>query len=194
MRILVIDNLEVVYFGLKCHFNSNLVAPIVYWASDLKQAESQIKNNKFDIVISELEFMDTDGLDILESLNRRYKTKFVLYTSLRNAFRLKWLKECSFIENVCFKEDSLSEFSTESNSEFGEQNSTNGYSSFLSKREEEVLSFVTMGLTNKIIASRLQLSDKTVATYKHRLLKKLGLNSELELFAFQNKLASVSVN
>ncbi len=194
MRILVIDNLEVVFFGLKCHFNFKFSAPVVDWAKDLKQAETQIRNNKYDFVISELEFMDTDGLDILESLNCRYKTKFVLYTSLRNAFRLKWLKEYSFIENVCFKEDGFGEFTIESNSEFGGQASVKGYSSFLSKREEEVLSFITMGLTNKSIASRLQLSDKTVATYKHRLLKKLGLSSELELFAFQNRLSNVSVN
>ena len=194
MRILVIDNLEVVYYGLKCHLNSKFSEPIVHWAGDLAQAERQIGKNPYDLVISELDFMDVDGLDILEALSKRYKTDFMIYTSLRNAFRIKWLKDCSFINNVCFKEDGFNAFTIETDVQFGRKIKAKTYTSFLSKREEEVLSFVSMGLTNKLIASRLQLSSKTVATYKHRLLKKLGLNSELELFAFQNRISNVSVN
>lgn len=194
MRILVIDNLEVVYYGLKCHLNSKFSKPVVHWASNLSQAESQINENHYDLVISELDFMDVDGLDILESLGKRYKIEFMLYTSLRNAFRIKWLRDCSFVNNVCFKEDGFSAFTVETDSQFGNKFRAKTEAAFLSKREEEVLSFVSMGLTNKLIASRLQLSSKTVATYKHRLLKKMGLNSELELFAFQNKRSNFSVN
>ena len=47
----------------------------------------------------------------------------------------------------------------------------------LSEREEEVLRLVARGHTNKEIAARLDLSVKTVETYKARSMEKLGLDS-----------------
>jgi DNA-binding NarL/FixJ family response regulator len=92
----------------------------------------------------------------------------------------------SFIKGVCYKEQAIEELKNlvcakESADEKVNIDNLLG----LSQREEEVLNFIIQGLNNKLIAARLQLSDKTVATYKHRLLKKLGLQSDYELFAFQ---------
>jgi two-component system response regulator FimZ (fimbrial Z protein) len=60
----------------------------------------------------------------------------------------------------------------------------------LSPREMEVLQYLARGISNKEIASRLFLSDKTVSTYKTRLCEKLGLSSLAALieFATLNKL------
>ena len=51
----------------------------------------------------------------------------------------------------------------------------------LSARELEVLLLIAEGLRNKEIADKLQLSQKSVETYRGRLLKKLGYNSTAEL-------------
>jgi len=51
----------------------------------------------------------------------------------------------------------------------------------LSTRELEVLCFIAEGLRNKEIADRLQISQKSIETYRSRLLKKLGYNSTAEL-------------
>jgi len=60
----------------------------------------------------------------------------------------------------------------------------------LSPREVEVLQYLARGMSNKGIAARLGLSDKTVSTYKTRVLDKLGLSSLAALieFAALNKL------
>ena len=57
----------------------------------------------------------------------------------------------------------------------------------LSEREAEVAKLTAAGHGNKEIASRLDLSVKTVETYRARSLEKLGLKSRAELvrYAFQ---------
>ena len=54
----------------------------------------------------------------------------------------------------------------------------------LSRRESEVLSLFAMGKSNKTISEELKVSDKTVSTYKLRLLKKLNVKSLVELVNF----------
>lgn len=54
----------------------------------------------------------------------------------------------------------------------------------LSDREEEVLRLIARGHTNKDIAARLDISVKTVETYKTRSMEKLGLGSRAEIVKY----------
>lgn len=54
----------------------------------------------------------------------------------------------------------------------------------LSDREEEVLRLLALGYSNKEIAARLELSVKTVETYKSRSLEKLGLSSRADIVRY----------
>lgn len=56
--------------------------------------------------------------------------------------------------------------------------------SALSAREVEVLQHLARGVSNRDIAGRLSLSDKTVSTYKSRIQEKLGLSSLAGLIEF----------
>ncbi len=56
--------------------------------------------------------------------------------------------------------------------------------SSLSAREVEVLQHLARGVSNRDIAGRLSLSDKTVSTYKSRIQEKLGLTSLAGLIEF----------
>jgi len=53
-----------------------------------------------------------------------------------------------------------------------------------SKREFEIISMLCQGLSSKEIASILSISQKTVATYKRRIIDKLNLNSSRDLIKF----------
>lgn len=57
-------------------------------------------------------------------------------------------------------------------------------SSFLSKRETEVLRMLAQGFTNQQVADALSLSVKTAETYRVRLTRKLGVKSRAELFRY----------
>jgi two-component system, NarL family, response regulator NreC len=54
----------------------------------------------------------------------------------------------------------------------------------LSEREEQVLRAVAWGHSNKEIAGQLQVSTKTVETYKARIADKLGLRSRTEMVRY----------
>jgi DNA-binding NarL/FixJ family response regulator len=56
----------------------------------------------------------------------------------------------------------------------------------LSHREVQVLKLLVKGYANKNIAKELDISDKTVSTYKLRLLNKIGGHSTVDLINFAN--------
>lgn len=62
----------------------------------------------------------------------------------------------------------------------------------LSDRELQILQMLGAGLTPSVIANRLNLSIKTVSTYRTRLLGKLDLQTTGELirYAIENKISS----
>jgi DNA-binding NarL/FixJ family response regulator len=62
----------------------------------------------------------------------------------------------------------------------------------LSEREFEVLRLIASGKTVSEIANMLALSDKTISTYRARILEKMGLktNAALTYYAIQHKLVS----
>ena len=54
----------------------------------------------------------------------------------------------------------------------------------LSEREHEVLRLIAQGFTNKEIAAQLEISIKTVETYKSRSMQKLGLRGRADIVRF----------
>jgi DNA-binding NarL/FixJ family response regulator len=54
-------------------------------------------------------------------------------------------------------------------------------SSPLGKREREVADLIAEGMSNKEIASRLFLSERTVETHVYNILNKLGFSSRVSI-------------
>jgi DNA-binding NarL/FixJ family response regulator len=59
-----------------------------------------------------------------------------------------------------------------------------GPAPLLSERESEVVRLVARGYSNKEIASKLDVSVKTVETYRYRAVEKLGLRSRADLVRY----------
>lgn len=62
----------------------------------------------------------------------------------------------------------------------------------LSQREIEVLKLLSTGKSNKDISEELEISDKTVSTYKLRLLNKIGAKSVVDLINFANNYPQIT--
>lgn len=60
----------------------------------------------------------------------------------------------------------------------------------LSRRESEVISLIAEGLSNKMIASRMNISETTVRHHLTSIFAKLGVSDRLELlvYAYRNKI------
>lgn len=54
----------------------------------------------------------------------------------------------------------------------------------LSDREADIPRFIAQGYSNKEIAARLEISVKTVEVHKANTMKKLGLNSRIDIVRF----------
>lgn len=54
-----------------------------------------------------------------------------------------------------------------------------GHDLGLTRREQQLIQMIDRGLTNKEIASELNLSEQTVKNHVHRMLRKLGANDRL---------------
>jgi DNA-binding NarL/FixJ family response regulator len=54
----------------------------------------------------------------------------------------------------------------------------------LTKRESEIIGLVANGASNKEIASKLNITDKTVKCHLFRIFKKLNIKSRLQLVRY----------
>lgn len=64
------------------------------------------------------------------------------------------------------------------------QNERGGLTTALSERETDVLTLIAQGQPLKQIASSLNVSARTVETYKTRAMEKLGLNTRADIIRF----------
>jgi DNA-binding NarL/FixJ family response regulator len=72
------------------------------------------------------------------------------------------------------------------------RNPTSPATAVFTGREEQVLAFLTQGFSNKEIAYRLEISEKTVKYYLTRVLKKLHVRNRVEAALYASNRASVS--
>ncbi|MEU8581327.1 response regulator transcription factor [Streptomyces abikoensis] len=59
----------------------------------------------------------------------------------------------------------------------------------LTRREQEVANYLSMGLSNMQIAGRMQVAENTVKTHVSRILAKLGLRSRVEIALLAQELS-----
>lgn len=66
----------------------------------------------------------------------------------------------------------------------------------LTPREIEVLKFVTEGMPNKEIASKLGVAEKTIRNHLYNIFKKIDVTDRTQaaIFALENKISSIEVN
>ena len=206
-RILLVDDHAVVRDGIKRMFGE-WPGTVSFGEADspataLKLAEEQ----DWDVVVLDLTLGNRSGLEALKDLRKLRPRLPVLILSMhseeqyaRRAFRAGasgyLTKDCSREEllRAVQKVISGSKYVSPSLAEnlvLDLERGGNGPShESLSNREFEVLRMIASGKTVGEIAEILALSDKTISTYRARILEKMGMktNAELTHYAIQNKL------
>jgi two-component system invasion response regulator UvrY len=206
-RILLVDDHAVVRDGIKRMFGERPGAAVFGEADSPESALKLAEEQEWDIVILDITLGDRSGLEVLKELRKTRPRLPVLILSMhseeqyaRRAFRAGAsgyvTKDCSREELVAAvqKVTSGSKYITAALAEKLvidlERGTAGPPHEALSDREYEVLRWIASGKTVSEIAEILSLSDKTISTYRSRILEKMGMktNAELTHYAIQNKL------
>ena len=203
-KVLLVDDHEVVRRGLKQllleEFSSMRFGEATYAADAMKC----MTESEWDLVLLDINLPGGSGLDILPTIKRKYPKTAVLVLSsyIEEEFAVRsfklgadgYLTKTSVADEMVAAVRKLLEggkyvsasLAERLASEFGPSRRIASHET-LSPRELEILCHVARGLTAKDIAHLLQLSEKTVGTYRSRVSEKLGLSTNVELARYALK-------
>jgi DNA-binding NarL/FixJ family response regulator len=204
LRIFLAEDHSMVREGLKALINAHTDMEVIGEAGDGQTAVQQAKELQPDIVVIDVSMPKMNGQEatakILEvcahvkvlALTRHTDTGFIqqLFRAGASGYVLKQSASAQLIEAIhtiaagnhyidpAITGKVISSYaSRQIKLNIGEQN-------LLSDREEEVVKMVAWGYSNKEIASRLDISVKTVEAHKSNAMKKLDLRSRIDVVRY----------
>ena len=206
-NILIIDDHEVVRDGVKRIVDEALGVVAFGEATTAPEAVKLVREQKWDVVVLDLSLGGRNGLGVLKDLKQIRPGLPVLILSMhseeqyaRRAFkagaagyvtkdspRAELVKAIGkVIEGGRYVSPGLAEKLVV----YIEADIDHPLQETLSDREFEVMRLIASGKTVGEIAGILSLSDKTISTYRTRLLEKMRMktNAELTRYAIKNGL------
>ena len=208
IRVFVADAHPIVHKGLKAVFRNSNEIRIVGKGLHYRDLVDYLRSKKVDIVVLEIELPGFEEIRTLRKLKDQYtKVRFLVFTALsEEIYAISALKygASGFLckDNPLNKiKDAILKISTGGvyiSNELAEHMAFNetganprALINQLSEREIQVLRLLVNGKRNKEIAISLSISDKTVSTYRSRLMKKLKVKNLVEML---NKLQHIDLD
>lgn len=198
-KILVADPHPIINIGIsKIVSGIDTNFRILSSVSNGKDLWDTLKVHTPEVLFLELDLPETFGIQTIKDIKTRYRgTKIIVFSQQpdeiyalstikagASAYISKMVHGNEFklaFERVLRGGIYLSEYLTQQLNDRNFKNSHYNAFKKLSSREVEVLNLLSSGKRNKEIASSLEINEKTVSTYKTRLLKKLRVNTVAEL-------------
>lgn len=202
IRVLVADDHAVLRSGLKLLINSQSDMNVVGEAGSHDEALRQARELMPDVLTLDLTMPGGTGVKVIETLSRENPaTRIVVLTMHDDAayFRVamaagafgyvvKQSADTELLDAIrcvakgrMYTQAQLATASDRSPIPITTAKGKANLLTTLSEREREVLIQIAQGHTNQAIADRLDLSVKTVESYRARLMTKLGLQNRAEL-------------
>lgn len=196
--VLIIDDHPAIRVAIRALLSQPSEFTNIYEAIDGQQGLSTLAAHPVDVAIIDIELPGYDGFALLKKIQKAHPKTKTLFLSAKNesvyACRAIQAGANGFISKNKDINDIL----------FATQNVLRGYAFFpsealnllagnsvssdpldrahsLTSREINVLRYLVNGFSNKQIADEMFISNKTVSTYKTRILTKLGVTSVIEL-------------
>jgi DNA-binding NarL/FixJ family response regulator len=198
INLCVADNFPVVHFGMKAYFKDHPEINVVSNVGNFFMVPDALRNKEIDVLIIDLELEGLKSIYELKSIIKNFpKTKVIVFSSLPeqiyapNAIKAGcagYVHKTSKLENLGIAIVKVSNGQIILNDEIkkslaliAKQNKSERLYRKLSNREIEVLRFLSDGKKNNEIAKILALNEKTISTYKLRLLTKLNVTNLVDL-------------
>ncbi|WP_417291268.1 response regulator [Corallibacter sp.] len=200
IKLLVVDNHPIIRKGLDLLFVTSPQIQVVGGVSNGEAIFDFLKSNSVDIIICEIDLPKLNGITALRRLKRDYPSvKVIMFSSQpEKIYALNTLKAGAsgyltktsdiftikeaimkvydggvYLSNEMAQQMALGRRVTRTGTHFKK----------LSTREIEVLKLLSSGKKNKEIAEELDINEKTVSTYKARLMKKLNVTNIVDLIS-----------
>ena len=208
IRVLLADDHSIVRAGLRSLIEDTGDMEVVHEAADGAEAISQAHRLNPDVAVVDISMPGMDGLEVVSRLKSELPGLPILILTMHeeeqyvvrsiSAGAKGYITKRSAPEQLVkairqlhsggrYLSDGAAELLALRVARGGANKSR---LESLSNRELQVLKALALGKTNREIAENYNISVKTVDTYRHRLLKKLGMsnNSDLTRFAIQHGL------
>lgn len=214
IKLIIADDHKIFLDGIKSLLSEIEKFEIIATASSGEQLIELLKFNTPDIVITDITMKGINGIEVTRIITELYPTIKVLILSMHsteefvlNAAKVGadgYLPKDSSIEELIEAIETINE-----GNQFYAKNVRDYFlnhyikrfrveqdiieKSDLTSREMEILKLVATGLTNKEIADKLIISQRTVDAHKNHIMQKLKLKSSAEMiiYAIKNKLVEV---
>jgi DNA-binding NarL/FixJ family response regulator len=204
IKILLVDDHPVVRRGIRTILTERLKDAFVGEAGDATTALEQARHSEWDVFVVDISLPGTSGLDLIKELHRLRPALPTLALSMHpavqfarraiNAGAVAYLTKDSepdeFIAAIDEARRGRPQGAREAEAARAVDSPVALPHERLSDREYQFLRMVGSGQTASDIARDLNLSVKTVSTYRLRVLKKMGMrtNAELMRYAIENRL------
>jgi DNA-binding NarL/FixJ family response regulator len=207
MKILIADDHAIVREGVKLIVKTLPEVKQIDEASDGKEALTKMIRNHYDLAILDISMPEITGLDLLQQLKLHNIQTRILMLSFHpqeqyavRAFKLGasgYLSKDSAFDELAMAIRKIAAGGKYVSAAFAEKLLFNEVSSTnqqlhesLSEREFQVMIMLAKGKSVAEIAAEIFISDKTVATYRSRIMEKMQMkkNAEVTIYALRNKL------
>lgn len=191
IKVLLVDDHELVTEGIKGLLNISEGIEVVGIAKNGEEAIQEVKTLLPDVILMDVFMPGIGGIEACRRILSLYPTMKIigLSGSSEGAAPKQFLQMGG--ANFLFKHEStekmlatIKSVAHEESYVFSGLNPSNNKESpfaLLSTREAETISLILQGKTLQYIAQVLNLSDKTIGTYRRRGYVKLGIKQDVEL-------------
>ncbi len=207
IRILIVDDHVMFREGLKQILAKHSDLKVVDEAGNGQEAIEKIVKHRLDVVLLDITLPGKNGPELLKEIKKNRPELSVLVLSMHpeDQYAVRMMKAgalgyvtkesapeilISAIRKVSTGSRYISPKLADEMAVALDANSPGLPHQLLSNREFEVMRMLASGKSLKEIADEMFISEKTVTTYRARILEKMKLhnNVELTLYAVENKL------
>lgn len=200
LSAIIIDDHPLARMAIRSILESNGIK-ILAEASDGAEALLFVSRHQPDIVIVDVDMPEIGGIELVKILRKRKYKKIIIVLSAKselfygkrsaevgaNAFISKREGMKNIISAINAAKSGYSYFPFLLDSFIGTLSSEQDMIESLSSQEMKVMCMILKGESNKSISSEMNISNKTVSTYKSRLMEKLNCRTLIELYSFGSR-------
>lgn len=198
IKVLIADNHPIVRMGIKQVLSSSSDFEVIVDVATTSELFEALKNNTPDVVMLEMDIPEINGIATLRKIKQEFPDiKVLIYSgqsedvyalSTIRAGAFGYLSKTADLDYIITAVRKVSQGNMFITNELAQRlafdegtQKPRRFFRKLSTREVEVLKLLASGKRNKDVAIGLNLNEKTVSTYKARLMRKLNVDNLVDL-------------